>query len=414
MEHVLEVSHLLVPIPGDNPAGIELRETRTPEYTDIKEARSAARAAERAAMLDPENASDVISNWQRISKLAPTILQEQSKDLEVAVWYLESLIRLHGHQGLCDGITLINGLVGEFWDQLYPLPDEDGIETRVAPLTGINGEGAEGTLIAPIRTLDITAPGTGTGEFDCFSFWNFYQAQEAAAIPDPEKRAVRTTKLGFSIENITQAMANTPDSFLLDLVDALQASLEQYQELDKALYQHCGADAPPSSNIKSILEEVLRGVRFLAKDKLGALEAASAEADAEAKPEQNQAEQAESSSTATTTVSQVAGPVASRETALRQLAEVARFFRATEPHTPIADGLERLIRWGNMPVGELMQELVPDSNARTVYTLLTGVTIGKPGATEQSTTPEIPSSVGQQPIGEPRPQEADDDRNSGW
>ena len=408
MEHVIEVTELLLPLSGDNPAGVELRENRTPEYTEIKEARSAARAAERAAMLDPENASDVISNWHRIGKLAPTILQQQSKDLEVAVWYLEALIRLHGHQGLCDGITLLNGLVREFWDDLYPLPDEDGIETKVAPLTGINGEGAEGTLIAPIRTLDITAPGTGAGEFDCFSFWHFYQAQEAASIPDPEKRSKRNNTLGYSIDNINQAMANSPEAYLLNLVGALQQSLEQYQELDAALYQHCGADAPPSSNIKSILEEVLRGVRFLAKDKLSALEASSA---AE-KPEQKATEQAETLPVGATAASANQGPVASREAALRQLAELAGFFRASEPHTPIADGIERLIRWGNMPVGELMQELVPDSNARSIYTLLTGVAIGTPGAADPSSPPQI-ASPAQQQASEPSGQEPED-RNSGW
>ena len=40
----------------------------------------------------------------------------------------------------------------QFWDGIYPLPDEDGLATRVAPLTGLNGEDAD-----PNDVLTITA-----------------------------------------------------------------------------------------------------------------------------------------------------------------------------------------------------------------------------------------------------------------
>ena len=49
-------------------------------------------------------------------------------------------------------------LAENFWDGLYPLPDEDGILTRVAPLAGLNGVEADGVLkswaVTKIPTLD--------------------------------------------------------------------------------------------------------------------------------------------------------------------------------------------------------------------------------------------------------------------
>ena len=365
MDHAAELKPLLEPIAGDNPTGIDLREQRTPEYVEAKEARNSARAAERAAMLDPENAGGLDRSWEKLLQLAPSVLTSQAKDLEVAVWYLEALVRVEGFAGLCTGISLLNSLVETFWENLFPSPDEDGLETKVAPLTGINGEGAEGTLIAPIRKLEITAPGTGSGEIDAFSYWHFHQAQEASNIADEQKRSDRYRQLGYSIDSIHQAVAASPDQFYIDLAEALETSIAQYKQLNDALNDHCGADAPPCSNINNILEEVLRAIRFLAKDKLVVASAAVP------------VTTAASSGAGKPPPAGSTGPLASRAAALKQLSEVAHYFRHTEPHTPMADGIDRIIRWGNMPVGLLMQELMPDANSRAVYTLLTGVEIGR-------------------------------------
>ena len=54
------------------------------------------------------------------------------------------------------------------------------------------------------------------------------------------------------------------------------------------------------------------------------------------------------------------GQVASREEALRRLAEVARFFRATEPHSPVAYLVDRAVKWGRMSLGDWLREVVKD------------------------------------------------------
>ena len=44
-----------------------------------------------------------------------------------------------------------------------------------------------------------------------------------------------------------------------------------------------------------------------------------------------------------------------RDEAIRQLREVARFFRATEPHSPVAYLAEKAARWGEMPLHEWLR-----------------------------------------------------------
>ena len=55
------------------------------------------------------------------------------KDLEIAAWLTEALLRDGGLAGLAAGVGLMAGLVEAFWDELYPLPDEEGMATSPGP-----------------------------------------------------------------------------------------------------------------------------------------------------------------------------------------------------------------------------------------------------------------------------------------
>jgi type VI secretion system ImpA family protein len=50
----------------------------------------------------------------------------------------------------------------------------------------------------------------------------------------------------------------------------------------------------------------------------------------------------------------------SREEALNSLLKVAAFFRSTEPHSPLSYALEQAVRWGKMPLPDLLRDLVRD------------------------------------------------------
>ena len=54
------------------------------------------------------------------------------------------------------------------------------------------------------------------------------------------------------------------------------------------------------------------------------------------------------------------GGLGSREEAFRTLEQVAQFFRRTEPHSPISYQLEQAVRWGRLPLPDLIHELIAD------------------------------------------------------
>lgn len=399
---IVDIESLIQPISADAPQGSDPRGSAL--YGSIKDARNTARAAERASLFDADSAANIMSQWRPILQSAPKLLSEQGKDLEIACWYLETLIRHHGITGLRDGFALLDALVENFWNGLFPEPDEDGLETKVAPLTGLNGDGGEGTLLAPIRNLAITA--VGGGNFDSFTFWQYQQAVDTDKLADPTAREERAARLGFSLADVRQAVAASPDAYYVELLDELDNALDSYKQLHGRLRQHCGNQAPPSSAISALLEDVQRALRFLTKDKLAHLQAQPEAAPAESTPAA--AGGAAAPATAAATAPGIsAGPIASRDEALRRLSEVAQYFRATEPHTPIASGIERLVRWGRMSVAELMMELMPDATARAIYGQLTGVVVSASGET-------APAVVAPAPVPAPAPAPAPAASTSSW
>jgi len=57
------------------------------------------------------------------------------------------------------------------------------------------------------------------------------------------------------------------------------------------------------------------------------------------------------------------------------LLEVAKFFRQTEPHSPLPYLLERVVRWGKMPLPLLLRELIQDDQSWSNLCNLTGIEV---------------------------------------
>ncbi len=358
---LIDINTLMQPISEENAVGEDIRNNPSPSslYSEIKSARNSARAAERNSMFDGDS-TEAIENWNKISTLAPQILTNEAKDLEVACWYTEALLRKAGFQGLRGGLSLIRHLIEQYWHEgLYPQEDEDGIETRVAAISGLNGEGTDGVLLAPIRSTYITddvQPGP-------FSLWQYKQAVDIKRISDDKARSEQISKIGFSMDDIDRAVEQSSSTYFGDLRDDVTECLTEYRHINSMLGEYCGShDAPPTSKITELLEETLGAVNHIAKHKFPVAPVVKDDSsDDEQIPHQ------ESSAVIP------AGVPGSREEAFQQLASISDFFRRTEPHSPISYILDRAVTWGGMSLDELISELIPDSSSRTTYSSLTGV-----------------------------------------
>jgi len=354
----IDFDALLRPISEEAPCGVALKDdpAEAQLYYAVKDAREAARTAERAAaqaaFADDEESHEAPPerpDWRTVIELAESALGEKSKDLWIASWLLEGLVRLHGFPGLRDGFRLCRELCETFWDGLHPIPDEDGITTTVAQLSGLNGEGGEGALIGPIGTILLTE-GVSV---EPLSGQDYAAAEAVAAMADPDARAKRVAQGAATLEMFETAARETGAEFLANLREDIEAAVEEFGRLTEVLDAKCGSDAdgyslgPPSSNIKTTLTESLRRVRWLIGDE----------------PADDEAEED------TAGVGPAGGggrtdSISSREEAFHALLRVAEYFRRTEPHSPLSYSLEQCVRWGRMPLPELLRDLLPDDSSR--------------------------------------------------
>ncbi|WP_415226559.1 type VI secretion system protein TssA [Psychromonas sp.] len=365
---LIDISSLIYPIAGDLSVGNDLRldPSYTSEYSQIKDARRAARDAERNNMFDGDN-TEAHENWNKILLLAPNVIAQQSKDLEVACWLTEALVRKSGFQGLKEGFTLIRQLVEIYWeDGLYPTPDEDGIETRVAPISGLNGEGVDGVLLSPIRNSFITEDNA----YEPFNLWQYKQTIDISRLSDDRARTANIEKIGFSFEDIEKAVAQSSNEYYCTLYENIETCLSEYHAINRLLTEYCGSyDAPPTSKIIELLEDAKSAINHLAKSKLPiAVEVVEIE-------EHEEAESKLASGPAATAPDVISTTLNSRDDAFKQLSHIAEYFKKTEPHSPVSYILTKAVKWGNMPLEELMKELIPDSSSRETYSSLTGVSV---------------------------------------
>ncbi len=367
---VLDFARLLTPFPGENPAGRPLRADFSPNsiYQLIKDARSAARASERSvAWSDDQETStaDHRAQWKRLLEFAPKAIAEESKDIEIAAWLTEALVREHGYAGLRDGFRLMRELVESFWDNLYPLPDEDGLTTRLASLAGLNGEDSDGVIIAPIAGIPITAAGSSRP----LTLSDYRRALDLDRLSDPDKRAQRIEQGTVALQTFEKAVLETPRTFYADLREDRDACACEFEKLCAELEAKCGTDenghslAPPSSAIRGALEACRDELRGIVERLF------PGEGDAESVAEGN--------GTAMVSLQDrpagLASVVRTREDAFRALLQVADYFKRTEPHSPVAYTLEQAVRWGRMPLPDLLTELIPEQTAREQIFKIVGI-----------------------------------------
>ena len=144
-----------------------------------------------------------------------------------------------------------------------------------------------------------------------------------------------------------------------------------WRGLGETLDKRVGADAPPTSHVRDLLEQI----RSVAA-RFGGSEAAPSEPGAQ--PGGAAGDGAAGDGAAAETGSAPAGSarsqgINSREEALRALAQIADFFRRTEPHSPLAYTLQEAVRRGRMTWPELIAEIVPDLTYRSAILSSLGI-----------------------------------------
>ncbi len=366
---LFDIETLLAPLDGTDGAGIDLRSDYSPTspYQNLRDARAEARAEERALETSEESDPAVPQGWREVKRIALQCIGERSKDFEVAAWLLESLVRLDGLAGLSAGSELLTGLLDRYWEPGFPQPDEDGMDVRAAPLGGLSGEGADGTLMQPLRRLPMfrRPDGRAVG----LHLWKI--AEDTEAIPnegDNKKRRKARYDAGVpemkALENEARVEAA---SLRRTAQQALQAQ-RAWTALAARMDARFGDLAPNTRRVSEALEQIIQ----IASRLIGPVAEAAPEAGGEIESVEEvtaMVEEAPAGAGAAVAVR----PLRTREDAIRQLEDLAEYFRRTEPHSPLAYTLTDAVRRARMPLPDLLAEVLPDNGARQAMLTMLGI-----------------------------------------
>ncbi|MGH9405560.1 MAG: type VI secretion system protein TssA [Terriglobia bacterium] len=350
--------NLLNPIPGDNPSGESLRYTpvskRDPTffYDKIKEAR---REEEDVGEYNQEGKR---AEFDVVIKLCVDAIASRSKDIQIAAWLAEALLKTERFPGFKEGLDLLRGMLENFWDSLYPELEDGDVELRAVPLDWI------GQLGAAVRLSPLTgvkSPLTKSG-------FNWFEYKDSTRIPSEQdadssesKRKARETAVQENKvlpEQFEEAFAATPKAFYRALAGDVDGLLEALQSLDEVCNEKFGSKGPSFSSLRTAFEEVNSAVRTLLKRKLE-LEpdpvAPSTEETAAESAAQRVAGAATSSAPARagfvslpSGMEAVAVEFAGREEALAQLLAAAHYLRRQRPSDPLPYLVLRAVRWGEL------------------------------------------------------------------
>jgi len=226
---MFDMDAILAPIPGDNPSGEDMRYSAV--YEQIKEARRADDLLDQGAWQRDLKKSD----WDLVIKVSSEALQKKTKDLQIAAWLTEALIKKEGFAGLADGFTVTIAFISNYWDTLYPLPDEGDLEYRVGPLEFLNDK-----ISFSIKDIPITEPKVTNG-------YSWHQWQES--------RQAKGQDAQLSAEEFDSAVGLSSRDFYIALARDADACMDAFSKLDALVDEKFGQDAPRLSELKQAIED---------------------------------------------------------------------------------------------------------------------------------------------------------------
>jgi len=334
---------ILAPLAQDGPCGPALR--YDPVFTEIRLAR------------EEDDPSLPMGQWERplkradwaaIAHLCSDMLATRSKDVQIAAWLVEAMLRRDGLAGLCDGLHLFEALLRRYWPQLHPVIGDDGdLDARLAPFEWLNESvGTSVRLHAVLLVLDLDKPMQLT-----LAAWERMTAQELApeapaasrgkpvpGEPEPTRADIAATALGMW-PDVAQAGA-----WVEECLDALQS-------IGAFLAAQLADQAPGLGKLEAALEGAARMLSHLSA--AGATDQADGDV-----PEHEGAPMVTASPAPVAAVTPAGPHWRNRAEAYATLEALADYLSAVEPHSPTPFLIRRAVNWGRMSLPEVIAEII--------------------------------------------------------
>lgn len=368
---------LLAPLSAPSPCGEDL--SFSAEFDQIAE----MRRADDPTLDQGEWVTSVKqSDWPGVARLCQELLATRTKDLRLAQWLTEARALSEGYVGLNQGLALCAALCEQHWDGLHPRPEGGDAEERIGNIAW---------LLQRLVDLSTRLPVTASRKGERFSLRDLNLARLAQSQAERSGRPVGEASTGttgttgsagsgqaVTVARFRQALGDTPADTLRQTLDAARGARAQLQAWQGVVDARLGQDGPSFVSAREALEQAVHELERLVRES-GVTGVTGAALDS---PHHNgnttlHTPQPDEGANAQATPVGL-GPrdgqlPQTRAEALRQLQQVADFFRRTEPHSPVAYLADKAIKWGEMPLHQWLAEVVKDPGSMSHLQELLGL-----------------------------------------
>ncbi|MBK1694029.1 type VI secretion protein [Chromatium weissei] len=290
-------------------------------------------------------------DWAQVQREAIELFK-RTKDLRIAAYLTQALIRTQGWTGFRDGLNLIQQLLMQYWEDVHPLLDPDDDHDPTLRINTIV------TLCDPEMTLDglrftplVSARGIGN-----FSLRDWQIANKEIAPPKND------TAPPAELNVIEAAFQQVEFAVLQETANAIRQSRQLLATIEALLLERVGAGTAP--DMTALSELIREAEKTIASPLALRIEQSPELVNAAIEECPTDEEQIVATSSASPVASSALNTIHNRDDVIRVIDLLCDYYQRQEPSSPIPLLLRRAKLLVKKDFLEILEELAPDGLAQ--------------------------------------------------
>ena len=314
-----------------------------------------------------------VADWDFVKNQCADLLSHTSKDMKLALWYVDALSHTNHLAGISHGLSILQAFNDEYWLTMYPPLDgeEDSMDIRAGLLSWFVK-----ALTDDIKQLSLADSKAGNYNYNYYLTARDHDKQRQQN-PDSE------TSNQLTLSDYNHAIKTSNEAWQQALMSNLNKVTEQWQTLTDQLNNLMGMDAPVFAPVTDLLVALTQHLRPLipeysddnsnsAQDSVADIMDSMGDSDSVMSDSSGQSASAKNISSTSFNPSN-RDHQSNRQQALKLLGQIQDYFATNEPHSPVTFLLGRAIDWADMPLDQWLTHIIKNEDQLATLSDMIGI-----------------------------------------
>ena len=314
-----------------------------------------------------------VADWDFVKNQCAELLSHTSKDMKLALWYVDALSHTDHLAGISQGLSLLQTLNDDYWLTMYPPLDgeEESMDIRAGLLS----------WFVKALTDDIKQLSLADTKVESYNY-NYYLTardhdKQRQKNPDSE------TSNQLTLSDYNHAIKNSSKAWQKTLMSNLNKVTEQWQALTDQLNDLMGMDAPVFAPVTDLLIALKQHLHPLLPEYADTTNSISQEGVADTVNSTDDHESTKSNGNKSLASTKIVTLTdfnpsnrdhqSNRRQALKLLAQIQEYFATNEPHSPVTFLLGRAIDWADMPLDQWLTHIIKNEDQLSMISDMVGI-----------------------------------------